>query len=630
MYPILQTINTPRDLKKLSLAEMTKLAEEIRQFLLASVSQHGGHLAANLGVVELTMALHFVFNCPEDKLIWDVGHQSYVHKILTGRKAEIESLRQFQGISGFPKISESMYDAFGTGHSSTSVSAALGMALTRDLQTANYSVVSVIGDGALTGGMAFEALNHAGHTATNLTVILNDNAMSIAPNVGAMSGYLNRLRSAPSYHRTKEKIEDKINRIPVIGSNLVKVIEKFKNTIRYFMVPGSLFEELGFTYIGPINGHRIEDLVTVLNNAKAIPGPVLIHVVTEKGHGYHPAALQPEVFHGIGPFDVSTGKAVAAKVDSSFTQCFGDELVGIARKRPEVVAITAAMESGTGLTKFAHEFPNRFFDVGICEQHAVTMAAGMAINGYRPVVCLYSSFLQRAYDQIIHDVALQNLPVVFAIDRAGLVGEDGPTHHGIFDLSFLRDIPNMSLLSPQSGRELQSMLETALTLNGPVAIRYPKAETEEKDLSVGWQSEMLLQNGNTLAILTTGRMSKLGQEAGDLFSSQGQLRPTLVHIAQIKPLPQEFILSLAARHSHIITLEDNVVSGGFGTAVLECLADHDIQPKIMRLGIPDQFVEHGSIPELMQILGLTPGGICENVFERWPELFPARQVFFGR
>jgi len=519
---VLNRINLPQDLKGLSLAEMNELAGNIREVLIDSVAACGGHLAANLGVVELTIALHYVFNTPVDKIIWDVGHQSYVHKILTGRKDRMSSLRQFGGMSGFPKNEESVHDAFNTGHSSTSISAALGMSLARDIQKQNYSVVAVTGDGAMTGGMTYEALNHAGNVGRDLIVILNDNEMSISKNVGALSSYLNRLRTDPSYTRTKEEVENILARIPAIGPNIARVAGRLKDTVKYLMVPGKWFEELGFTYIGPVNGHNLEELITMLNNARKLKGPVLIHTITEKGRGYEPARQNPDIFHGVGPFDISTGKQFP-RAFKTYTEIFGEYMVEAARADQRVVAITAAMASGTGLSEFSKAYPERFFDVGICEQHAVTLAAGMARAGLRPVVSIYSTFLQRAYDQIIHDVALQNLPVVFAIDRAGLVGEDGPTHHGVFDISYLRHIPNLTIMAPGDENEFMNMLYTALALNSPVAIRYPRGAGEGIEIAAHAQiipsgKARILRSGGALAIIALGRAVSIGREVAQMLA----------------------------------------------------------------------------------------------------------------
>lgn len=619
----LDRINSPQDLKRLSLTEMNDLARDIRQVLIRSVAQCGGHLASNLGVVELTIALHYVFNSPEDKIIWDVGHQSYVHKILTGRKDRMSTLRQYGGISGFPKAEESPYDAFNTGHSSTSISAALGMALARDIQRSNYSVVAITGDGALTGGMTYEALNHAGNEGRDITVILNDNEMSISKNVGAMSSYLNRLRTDPSYSRTKEEVEGILSRIPGIGPNIARAAGRFKDTVKYLMVPGIWFEELGFTYIGPVNGHDLEQLTVVLANARKMKGPVLVHVITQKGRGYQPALNDPDLFHGIGPFDIDTGKQ-PKKPLPTYTEIFGEFLLNRAKEDPQVVAITAAMASGTGLKHFARTFPERFFDVGICEQHAVTLAAGIARAGLKPVVCIYSTFLQRAYDQILHDVALQNLPVIFAVDRAGLVGEDGPTHHGVFDLAFLRSIPNFTIMAPGDENEFLDMLNTAFTIPGPVAIRYPRGvgegveiEEERRHMEIG--KALRIKSGKDLAILAIGRAVGMGRDIADIMGTQG-IQVELINARFVKPLDAEMIIDLGQRFQRVITIEDNCLQGGFGSAVLEVMADNNINTDIIRMGIPDEFVEQGKVDILFDYLNLNPESMIEKILHYWPEL----------
>jgi 1-deoxy-D-xylulose-5-phosphate synthase len=602
---------------------MCDLAGDIRRVLINSVASCGGHLAANLGVVELTIALHYVFNTPHDKIVWDVGHQSYVHKILTGRKDRMSSLRQFGGISGFPKYEESQYDSFNTGHSSTSISAALGMALARDIQKKNYSVVSVTGDGAMTGGMTYEALNHAGNEGRDLIVILNDNEMSISRNVGAMSSYLNRLRTDPSYTRTKEEIENVLTKIPGIGPNIARAAGRLKDTVKYLMVPGIWFEELGFTYIGPVNGHNLDELIPMLKNARKMKGPVLIHTITEKGRGYEPARQNPDVFHGIGPFDISTGKQFK-KALKTYTEIFGEYMVDIAEKDKRVVAITAAMTSGTGLNDFSERYPERFFDVGICEQHAVTLAAGMARNGLKPVVSIYSTFLQRAYDQIIHDVALQNLPVVFAIDRAGLVGEDGPTHHGVFDLSYLRHIPNLTIMAPANENEFVNMLHTALALDSPVAVRYPRGAGEgikieaEREILISGQAEVI-SSGRDLAIIAVGRAVGIGRDVVQLMQAKG-IGVELINARFVKPLDEGLICHLGRNFSRLLTLEDNCVTNGFGTAVLEVLAEHGINTDLIRIGIPDEFVEQGRLDILFDLLNMDPESIVETIFSRWPEI----------
>lgn len=623
MTGTIDRINSPQDLKKLSLLEMNDLAREIRQVLIRSVAQCGGHLASNLGVVELSIALHYVFDSPEDKIIWDVGHQSYVHKILTGRKERMSTLRQYGGISGFPKAEESPHDCFNTGHSSTSISAALGMVLARDIQKEHYSVVAVTGDGALTGGMTYEALNHAGNEGRDITVILNDNEMSISKNVGAMSSYLNRLRTDPSYSRTKEEVESILSRIPGIGPNIARAAGRVKDTVKYLMVPGIWFEELGFTYIGPVNGHDLEQLTVVLSNARKMKGPVLVHVITQKGRGYQPALNDPDLFHGIGPFDIKTGKQ-PKKPLPTYTELFGEFLINKAKEDDKVVAITAAMTSGTGLKRFARSYPERFFDVGICEQHAVTMAAGMARAGLKPVICIYSTFLQRAYDQILHDVALQNLPVIFAVDRAGLVGEDGPTHHGVFDLAFLRSIPNFTIMAPGDENEFLDMLETAFAIPGPTAIRYPRgvgegAEIEDERHCLAIGKAQRLKTGQDLAILAIGRAVSMGRDVADIMAEKG-IQAELINARFVKPLDEALIAELGKRFTRIVTIEDNCLQGGFGSAVLEVLADHDIQTDIIRLGIPDEFIEQGRVELLFDYLNLNAEGMIETIIDHWPEL----------
>jgi len=623
--PAFKKINSPLDLKKLTLAEMNELAGEIRQQLIESVSRSGGHLAANLGVVELSIALHYVYDTPHDKIIWDVGHQSYVHKILTGRGDRMSTLRQYGGISGFPKSEESPYDAFNTGHSSTSISAALGMALARDVQNEHYSVIAVTGDGALTGGMTYEALNHAGNAGLDLTVILNDNEMSISKNVGAMSSYLNRLRTDPSYARTKDEIEGVLSRIPGIGPNIARAAGRFKDTVKYLMVPGIWFEELGFTYIGPVNGHNLEELITVLGNVRKMKGPVLVHVITQKGRGYQPALNDPDLFHGIGPFDINTGKT-DRRLLPTYTEIFGQFMVDKGREDDRVAAITAAMASGTGLKNFALKFPQRFFDVGICEQHAVTMAAGMAKAGLKPVVCIYSTFLQRAYDQILHDVALQNLPVIFAIDRAGLVGEDGPTHHGVFDLAYLRSIPNFTIMAPADENEFLDMLNTAFTINGPTALRYPRGigagveiEPQRRILEIG--KSQTLREGKDLGIVAIGRSVEMARDLTTILAEYG-IEATLLNARFVKPLDADAITALARKSSRLVTIEDNCLQGGFGSAVVELLADYNINADVLRLGIPDEFIEQGKAEILFQYLNLDPESMVETIIDHWPDLIP--------
>ncbi|MGR6836394.1 1-deoxy-D-xylulose-5-phosphate synthase [Syntrophomonas erecta] len=623
MGQLLDNINNPQDLKDLDRSKLHQVADEVRQLLVESVSQCGGHLAANLGVVELTLALHYVFSTPVDKIIWDVGHQSYVHKILTGRRGAMHSLRQYGGMSGFPKGEESPHDAFNTGHSSTSISAALGLALARDLKQEDNSVIAVIGDGALTGGMAFEALNHAGHEGRDMIVVLNDNEMSISRNVGALSGYLNRLRTDPSYSRTKEEIEGALNRIPGIGPNLARAAGRFKGMVKYLMVPGLIFEELGFTYIGPVNGHNLDELITVLTNTRRMKGPVLVHAITQKGRGYEPARKNPDLFHGVGPFDIHTGQPVKKAV-KTYTEVFGESLEKLAREDKRIVAITAAMAAGTGLNKFARQFPERFFDVGICEQHAVTMAAGMAREGLRPVIAIYSTFLQRAYDQIVHDVALQKLPVVFAVDRAGLVGDDGPTHHGVFDLSYLRSVPHMTVMAPSDENELADMLYTSFNIDGPVAIRYPRGAGEgvpvsdqRTRLEIG--QGISIKEGEDLGIIAVGRGVSIACDVANLLEQEG-ISVSLINARFVKPLDIGMICRLALRNHRLVTIEDNTLPGGFGSAIVETLQDHGINVDVLRIGIPDEFVDHGKVDLLFEYLNMNPASILEAVVSRWPEL----------
>lgn len=618
MGNLLDAINGPEDLKHLSISQLEKLAGEIRELLVHTVSRTGGHLAPNLGVVELTIALHRVFNSPKDKIIWDVGHQAYVHKILTGRRDKFGTLRQLNGLSGFPKRGESSHDAFGTGHSSTSISAALGFALARDLAGEKHEVLAVIGDGSLTGGQAYEALNHAGHLGVNLTVILNDNEMSISKNVGAMSEYLAKVRSDPTYSKVKHDVEYLLKRIPAIGESVAKTVERLKDSLKYLIVPGVIFEELGFTYIGPIDGHNISLLTEVLQKSKNINGPVLVHVITCKGKGYGPAESSADRFHGVGPFCVESGEVIKNGDKPSYTAVFGEALLGIAEQNSAVVAITAAMPDGTGLKKFAQKYPKRFFDVGIAEQHAITLAAGMAADGLRPVVTMYSTFLQRGYDQILHDVCLQNLPVVFAIDRAGIVGEDGATHQGVFDLSFLRHIPNLTIMAPKDENELRHMLYTAVKMDGPVAIRYPRGsglgvaiDEPMKQLPLGLAEE--LRTGKDVVLLAAGAMVAPSLAASDLLAAQG-ISAWVINARFIKPLDEQLIRSLARSVGVIVTVEDNILAGGFGSAVLEYINSQSLNwVKLLRLGMPDTFIKHGSRAELFAKYHLDAEGIASNV-----------------
>ena len=613
---LLETIGAPSDLRKLTFEQMEKLAQEIRSYLLEIVSRTGGHLAPNLGVVELTIALHYVFDSPRDKIVWDVGHQSYVHKILTGRREEMKTLRQYKGLSGFPKRSESAHDCFETGHSSTSISAALGFALARDLKQEKHSVIAVIGDGALTGGMAYEALNHAGQLGTRLIVLLNDNEMSITRNVGAMSGYLSRLRTDPLYHRSKDEVREILQRIPNIGPRMFKAAERFKDSVKYLLVSGMLFEELGFTYLGPIDGHNLRMLNQVLQRARLLPGPVLVHVNTIKGKGYLPAEKKPNKFHGIGPFDLKTGKTRRGGAPS-FTDVFSKTVIELGKDHPELVTITAAMSEGTGLCEFARKYPKRFFDVGIAEEHAVTLASGLAQNGCIPVVAVYSTFLQRAYDQIVHDAALQDLHIIFALDRAGIVGEDGETHHGIFDLSYLRHIPRMTVMVPMNQSELVAMLKSSLHYHGPIAIRYPRGAGPQEEVDYHMPELPLgkgdvLRKGEDLVMFAVGPLVYQALEAAEQLSREGK-EAAVINCRFVKPLDEKLIVDWSNRTKRVITLEENVMAGGFGSAVLELLADNGFKGEAARMGIPDSFPAHGATDLLRRSIGLDAAGIVDII-----------------
>ena len=618
MDSYLEKLRSPADLATLSFDQLEALAQEVRDLMIQTVSCTGGHLASNLGVVELTLALHKVFETPKDKIIFDVGHQSYVHKILTGRRDRFSSLRTYKGICGFPRRDESEHDAFGAGHSSTSVSAALGMALARDMRGEKHKVVAVIGDGSLTGGLAFEGLNHAGHLHRDLIVVLNDNEMSISKNVGAVSHYLAKMRLTPTYSWAKHNIEFFLRRIPAIGESVANTAERMKGSIKYLLVPGMFFEELGFTYLGPIDGHDLPLLVEVMEKAKTFRTPVLVHVLTQKGKGYAPAECRADKFHGVGPFCIESGQSFKNPSIPTYTSVFGDAMLEMAEKVPELVAITAAMSDGTGLDRFAAKYPGRFFDVGIAEQHAVTMAAGLAADGLRPVVAVYSTFSQRAFDSLVHDVCLQNLPVVLALDRAGLVGEDGPTHHGAYDLSFSRCIPNLTIMAPKDEAELRNMLYTALNLAGPVLLRYPRGRSDGFDmpeeavkLPVG-QAEWVKQ-GRDLVFLSVGTMVQTALKAAALLEDKG-ISSGVVNARFIKPLDEKLFLSIANTASYLVTVEENSLIGGFGSAVLESLNSAGCcVPKILRLGLPDSFVEQGSRDELLKCTGLDPQGIADSV-----------------
>ncbi|TAK35180.1 MAG: 1-deoxy-D-xylulose-5-phosphate synthase [Chloroflexota bacterium] len=615
---ILSQIDGPDDLKRLSPRQLESLAAEIRTELVSTVTQTGGHLASNLGAVELTIALHTVFDSPRDRIVWDVGHQSYVHKLLTGRRESFGTIRQYGGLCGFPVREESPHDAFGAGHASTSISAALGIATARDLQSDDFHVVAVIGDGAMTGGMAFEALNHAGNAATRLIVILNDNQMSIAPNVGALSKALNHLRLDRRYHRMKEDAEHYLSSKPM-GNQMLDVAKRLKNSVKGLVIPKMMWEELGFTYMGPVDGHSIPVLLAAMLQAKEYPSkPTLIHVITKKGKGHAPAEADAIRFHGVAP----TGAAKGA--GPSYTQVFGDTALKIARMDPDVVAITASMADNTGLVTMAREFPKRVFDVGICEEHAVTFAAGLAAQGRKPLVAIYSTFLQRAYDQIIHDVCIQELPVVFALDRAGIVGDDGKTHQGTFDLSFLRTVPNMVVMAPKDENELQHLVYTAIKSGRPSAVRYPRGsgtgvvlDSDLREIPVG--KAEVLREGSDVAILAIGFMVAPALEAAGLLQEAG-VSACVVNARFVKPLDEELILALAQKPGKLFTVEENTLTGGFGSAVLELLERNRVAGvHVRRLGLPDEFIEHGTQQVLRQKCGLDAVGIATAVLEAFPD-----------
>jgi 1-deoxy-D-xylulose-5-phosphate synthase len=623
-FTLLSSINSPEQLKTLTIPQLNQLAGEIREFLISSLAETGGHLAPNLGVVELTLALHYLFDSPKDKFVWDVGHQAYVHKLLTGRMGQFNTLRQYKGLCGFPKRSESEHDPWETGHSSTSLSAAMGMAIARDLKKENNHVIAIIGDGALTGGMALEAVNHIGHEETDLMVILNDNEMSIAPNVGAMHNYLGKLRTNQNYKRAKEDIEALLKKIPAVGGTMAKLAERLKDSLKYLLVSGVLFEELGFTYLGPVDGHDLPSLMETLRLAGQTKGPVLVHVITTKGKGYAPAEADSYTFHGIGSYKIESGEQIKKAGPPSYTGIFARTLEKIAIKDPRIVAITAAMPSGTGLVGFSQKFPDRFFDVGIAEQHATTMAAGLATQEMKPVFAVYSTFMQRAYDQLVHDVCRQNLNVAFAIDRAGLVGADGETHQGVFDIAFLRSLPNMTIMMPKDENELQHMVYTAMQYDGgPIAFRYPRGNGEgvEMDaeltaLPIG-KAEVLTP-GQNVAILAFGNMVPTALKAANMLLAEG-ITPMVINARFAKPLDEELLFKLAREHYTVITLEEGCLKGGFGSGVIECYTQagyHDVVVEM--IGIPDYYVEHGSVTEQRQETGLTPEHVAQKVRAHWP------------
>ena len=613
---ILEQIKGPEDLKKLTSEELSQLAEEIRAFLIEKISHTGGHLASNLGVVELTIALFRTFDLPEDKIIWDVGHQSYTHKILSGRRMEFDELRQYGGLSGFPKRKESPYDSFDTGHSSTSISAGLGIAQGRDILGEDYKVVSVIGYGALTGGMAYEALNNAARMKKNFIIILNDNKMSISENVGGMSRYLGGLRTGAGYNDLKKNVADTLERIPVVGGRMIDKIKRTKNSIKQLFIPGMLFENMGITYLGPVDGHNIPALCKVLKEAQKLDHAVLVHVLTKKGKGYEPAEKNPAHFHGVSPFDIKTGKPLAEKKYPTYTDVFSKKLCQLGETHPELVAVTAAMPDGTGVAAFGKKFPDRFFDVGIAEAHAVTSAAGMAAAGLRPVVAVYSSFLQRGYDQILHDVCIQNLPVLFAVDRAGLVGSDGETHQGIFDYSYLTSIPNMSVAAPKNLWELRAMLDFAMDYKAPFAIRYPRGTAyrglKEFMQPIAYGKGEIIYEEENIALLAVGSMVSTGEHVREKLKEEG-VSCTLANARFVKPFDKELVDRLAKNHRLIVTMEENVLQGGFGLPVTAYIHEHYPQVKVMNIALPDAYVEHGNVSVLRKGLGIDSDSIIQRL-----------------
>ena len=613
---ILEQIKGPEDLKKLTSEELSQLAEEIRAFLIEKISHTGGHLASNLGVVELTIALFRTFDLPEDKIIWDVGHQSYTHKILSGRRMEFDELRQYGGLSGFPKRKESPYDSFDTGHSSTSISAGLGIAQGRDILGEDYKVVSVIGDGALTGGMAYEALNNAARMKKNFIIILNDNKMSISENVGGMSRYLGGLRTGAGYNDLKKNVADTLERIPVVGGRMIDKIKRTKNSIKQLFIPGMLFENMGITYLGPVDGHNIPALCKVLKEAQKLDHAVLVHVLTKKGKGYEPAEKNPAHFHGVSPFDIKTGKPLAEKKYPTYTDVFSKKLCQLGETHPELVAVTAAMPDGTGVAAFGKKFPDRFFDVGIAEAHAVTSAAGMAAAGLRPVVAVYSSFLQRGYDQILHDVCIQNLPVLFAVDRAGLVGSDGETHQGIFDYSYLTSIPNMSVAAPKNLWELRAMLDFAMDYKAPFAIRYPRGTAyrglKEFMQPIAYGKGEIIYEEENIALLAVGSMVSTGEHVRAKLKEEG-VSCTLANARFVKPFDKELVDRLAKNHRLIVTMVENVLQGGFGLPVTAYIHEHYPQVKVMNIALPDAYVEHGNVSVLRKGLGIDSDSIIQRL-----------------
>ena len=614
MEKLIDNINNTKDLKKLSYNKKYQLSDEIRKYIIEVVSENGGHLASNLGVVELTIALHSVFNLPKDKIVWDVGHQTYVHKILTGRKEKLKTLRQLNGIAGFPKVEENEADCFNTGHSSTSISVALGMAKARDIKNEKYSCIAVIGDGALTGGMALEALNDAGSSKTNLIVILNDNEMSISKNVGGIAMFLNKVRTRKFYTKSNNYVKKIVQKIPYIGNKIIHIVRKIKYSLKQLLIPNMMFEDMGFRYIGPVNGHDIEKMESILKIAKNLEGPILIHVVTKKGKGYKPAEENPDKFHATSSFNIKDGTPKKEKT-KDYSKAFGDKLIELAKKNKRIVAINASMKDGTGLSKFSKEFPERFFDAGIAEQHALGMAAGMAKNGLIPVVPIYSTFYQRAYDQVIHDVCLQKLPVIMCVDRAGIVGNDGETHQGIYDLSFFNIVPNLEILAPKDFKELEKMMEYAVKAEKPILIRYPRGGEakikfdEPKNIRTG--KAEIIKNGENISIIAIGKMVARAVEVADILKEEG-INAEVINARFLKPLDEETITNSITKTKVVITIEDNIIEGALGTKIEELIVEKNIQAKIRKFGYPDKFIKHGTPQELEKIYGLDAENIAKN------------------
>lgn len=619
---MLEKIQQPNDIKKIPEEQLTEVAAEIREFLVETMSKLGGHLASNLGVVELTIALHRVFDLPKDKIIWDVGHQSYTHKILTGRKDAFESLRQEGGLSGFPKRSESSCDVFDTGHSSTSISAGVGYVKARDLKKQDYSVISVIGDGALTGGMAYEALNNAAELKTNFIIVLNDNEMSISKNVGGISTYLSGIRTAASYTELKMGVTRALEKIPKIGPGMVDAVRKTKSSIKQIVIPGMLFENMGITYLGPVDGHDIHQMMRVFQEAKRFEGPILVHVLTRKGQGYEPALRHPSRFHGAGPFEIETGLPIS-RSNPTYTDIFSTVMRKMGDREPDVVAVTAAMPTGVGLKRFSNMFPDRCFDVGIAEEHAVTFAAGLALGGMIPVVAIYSSFLQRAYDQMMHDVCMQELHVVFAIDRAGLVGSDGETHHGVFDLSYLNSMPNMTVMAPKNLWELSDMMKFAVHFNGPIALRYPRGEAytglQDHRAPVRYGKAEVLEQGEKIALLAVGNMVKTAVQVRELLQEQGY-QVTLVNMRFVKPFDMALVRELSGSHELLVTMEENVRNGGFGEQVASFVMEEGLSARVQIVALPNRFVHQGSVSSQMKETGIDAESVAGKILKVYKEL----------